>query len=102
MNPDDIPQTIATLRQSKIPIQIRRIEEIYPQMQAKHIFDAYYQNGHFCLASDIVKQNIGYLIGGVISDLGASFLEDLTPLSMPMTIYFLTNFLDFLISVFCF
>ena len=100
MNPDDIPQTIATLRQSKIPIQIRRIEEIYPQMQAKHIFDAYYQNGHFCLASDIVKQNIGYLIGGVISDLGASFLEDLTPLVNAYDYLFPHKFSGF--SDFCF
>ena len=79
MNPDDIPQTIATLRQSKIPIQIRRIEEIYPQMQAKHVFDAYYQDNQFCFANDISRQNIVYLEGGVYSDLGTLFLEDLTP-----------------------
>jgi hypothetical protein len=78
VNPDDIPITIRTLRESGLRIAIRRLEEIFPVMKAKHVYDAYYQNDQFAYASDIARQNIVYEYGGVYSDLGTTF-EDLTP-----------------------
>ncbi len=79
MNPDSIPQTIHILKTSKAAIQIHKLEEIYPVMKGKHVFDAYYNDKQFCFASDIARQNIVYQMGGVYADLGTLFLTDLTP-----------------------
>ena len=63
MDPNGLPLTIKALKESGLPIQIRKIEEIYPIMQAKHIFDAYYQDHHYCLSSEIARTNILYQEG---------------------------------------
>ncbi len=79
VDPNDIPKAIKTLKESGVPINIRKLEEIFPRMKAKYVFDAYYQDRQFCFASDIARHNIVYLYGGIYADLGTSFLRDLTP-----------------------
>lgn len=78
MEKSDLPQTVEILEGAQIPIEIHELKEIYSSMKAKHIFDAYYQDDQYCFASDIARQNIIYLYGGIYSDLGTIFLEDLT------------------------
>lgn len=73
----EIPKTIEVLE--KVGIQTHELKEIYPLMKGKHIFDAFYATDQFCLASDIARQNIVYLYGGIYSDLGTLFLQDLAP-----------------------
>ncbi len=79
VDPNDIPEAIKALKESGVHINIHKLEEIFPHMKAKHIFDAYYQDKQFCFASDIARHNIIYLYGGIYADLGALFLHDLTP-----------------------
>jgi len=76
---DQIPETIQFLEKCGTTIHIHELDEILSQMKGRHLYQAYYDNKHFCLASNIVRQNIIYLNGGVYADLGTLQLEDLTP-----------------------
>ncbi|RZI46284.1 glycosyltransferase [Candidatus Finniella inopinata] len=91
INKNKIPQTIQTLQASEVPIVIHELEEIYAKMKVKHIFDAYYEDKQFCLASDIARQEVIYLYGGLYSDLGADFLTDLEPFLNKYTYIFWYN-----------
>ena len=79
INPSDIPKTIKTLKDSGFLIRIRKAEEVFSEMKAKHVYDAYCKDDQYCFASDILRQNIVNLYGGVYSDLGTWFRYDLTP-----------------------
>ncbi|RZI47119.1 hypothetical protein [Candidatus Finniella inopinata] len=79
MKKDGIPETIKALQSSEIPITIHEVEELVPNMKVKYLFDAYYDDKQFCLASDILRQEIVYTYGGLYSDLGTDFLTDLEP-----------------------
>ena len=74
-----IPNTVKFIEQSEIPVEIHEIQEIYPNMRAKHIFKTLYEQNFFALAADVLRQNILYLFGGLYSDIGVEFKEDLTP-----------------------
>lgn len=91
IDPTQIPETIKILQGSGIPIKIRKLEEISETMKAKHVIEAYYDHNQFCLASDIIRHNIVYLFGGVYSDLGTNFVEDLTPYVNAYDLIFPTN-----------
>lgn len=76
---DQIPKTIQFLKDSKADIHIHELNEILPQMKGRHLYQAYYDHKHFCLASHIVRHNIVYLNGGIYANLGTLLQEDLTP-----------------------
>ena len=76
----DIPETIKILQGSEVPVLIHELEEISPEMSIQFIFDAYYEDRQFCIASDVARQVVVYLYGGIYSDLGADFSTDIAPL----------------------
>lgn len=79
MDKTKIPETIKFLKNSEIPIEVHHIDEISPKMKGGHLFDYFYENKLLVLATDVARQNVVYLFGGVYSDIGVLFNKDLTP-----------------------
>ncbi len=79
INPDQIPQTIEILTKGNPKIQVHSLQEIFPLMRGKAIFDAMFEDNRYCNANDITRLNILHLFGGLYADLGFTFHKDLTP-----------------------
>ena len=79
LDPTQIPETINFLKSADPRIQIRTLDEIFPSMRGKAIFDALFQDNRYCNANDITRLNILSQFGGLYADLGFTFHKDLTP-----------------------
>lgn len=80
LDPTKIPETIAYLQQANVGIIIKTLGDIYPHMQAKHVFDALMIDNRYTQASDIARMNIVNIFGGLYSDIGIEFTKNLSHL----------------------
>jgi len=80
MKKNEIPETMKILQGSEVPVIVHELEEIFQKMNTKFVFDAYYEDRQFCIASDVARQAVVYLYGGIYSDLGTNFSIDMAPL----------------------
>lgn len=80
LDPSKIPQTIKFLKNTGLNIEIKTISEIFPRMRARHLFEALYKDRRYTQASDIVRMNILFQMGGVYSDMGILLKGDITPI----------------------
>jgi hypothetical protein len=67
MKKNEIPETMKILQSSEVPVIVHELEEIFPKMNTKFVFDAYYEDRQFCIASDVARQAVIYLYGGIYS-----------------------------------
>jgi mannosyltransferase OCH1-like enzyme len=78
LDPTKIPETIAYLQQSNIGIVIKSLSEIYPRMQARHVFNAYLQDGRYTNANDLSRMEVLNIYGGFYCDIGIELNKDMT------------------------
>ena len=72
-----IPQTIATLKSFNVPIIIHDIQEIIGQFITKKLFQKLLNDKMFAFSSDLARQEIVLLNGGLYIDIGLEQVRDI-------------------------
>lgn len=78
LDPTKIPKTIAYLQQANVGIVIKSLSDIYPSMQARHVFEAYLEDGRYTNANDLSRMEILNIFGGFYCDIGIELNRNLT------------------------
>lgn len=79
----NIPKTISFLRTHCPDMEIREVNEDTDIPYAKFIYKAFFDEGRYANANDILRANIIYKYGGLYIDMGVNFLYDISALMIP-------------------
>ena len=69
-NKDRVPNTVDIVQRSGLPVSIREISEIWPEIRGKAAIDRCYRNRKIVAITDILRFNLIYLFGGIYADMG--------------------------------
>ena len=72
-----IPQTIAAINSFNVPVVIHDISEVVDQFVTKERFQKFLKGGRFVFASDLARQEIIFIYGGLYADIGLEQLRDI-------------------------
>lgn len=78
IDPEKLPNTIAALQRSSVPVEIRSVRDIMASMPGKYLTNRLYDEKHYAIAGDLIKRYIVYTIGGFYNDVGIGWKKDPT------------------------
>jgi hypothetical protein len=77
-DPDKIPNTLKTLKNSNTTIEVANINDLMANMPGKYLLNRFLEERHYTAATDMLKRFVVYKLGGLYCDVGIKWLKDPT------------------------